>query len=72
MSIRNYSLLAFAVFILVCTLTHYTRIVPVPPVAILLFAGLTGLAFQMEDGKLSRMLHEILSALHDDRRHHAH
>ena len=71
MSIRNYSLLAMAVFVVVCVATHFT-VVPVAPIAILLFVGLTGLAFQMEDGKLWHELQEILSALHNDRHHHAH
>jgi hypothetical protein len=72
MSIRHYNLLAVCIFVLICVGTYYTRIAPVVPVALLAFAGLTGVAFQLEDGKLARMFKEILSAFHNDRAHHVH
>ena len=72
MSIRNFSPLAVGIFVAACAATHFSRIVPVAPVAILVFGGLVGIAFQLEDGKLIRMFHEILDAFHNDRVHHVH
>ena len=72
MSIRHYSPLGIAIFFVICSLAHYSRIVPVAPVAIISFAALTGIAFLLEDGKLTRMTRELFEALHEDRHHHAH
>lgn len=72
MSIRNYTPLGIAIWLLFCAAAHYSRIVPVPPIAIISFAALTGIAFQLENGKLNRMFHELLDALHGNRAHHAH
>ena len=72
MSIRNYTPIGVGVFFLICAATYYTRVVPVAPVAIISFAALTGLAFQLEDHKIPRMIRELFAALHDDRTHHVH
>ena len=75
MSIRNYSLLAVVLFIVACAGAYFSRIVPVPPIAIVSFAALTGLAFQMEDSKLAGKFSEYVAALrknHGSSAHHAH
>ena len=72
MSFRNYTLLALVVFLAVCSATYYTEIVPVPPVAFILFTALILIAFQLEDGKLARILGELNRAFHDDLAHRGH
>ena len=68
MSIRNFTLLAVVLFVVACAGAYWTKIVPVPPIAIVSFVALTGLAFQMEDNKLARKFSEFLAAF---RAHHA-
>jgi len=72
MTVRQYTPLGIAIFFGICALAHYTHVVPVPLVAIISFAALTGLAFEVEDGKLGRMVHELMEAFHQGSHHHAH
>jgi hypothetical protein len=74
MSLRNFSPLAVVIFLLACVGAYFSRIVPVPPIAVVVILALTGIAFQLEDGKLARMIGDFLDAFrdHHDHGHHAH
>jgi hypothetical protein len=66
MTLKQYFLVSAGIFVLVVAAVHYLS-VPILPFAMILVAGETILGFQVEDGKVARML----TALFRAPKHHA-
>jgi hypothetical protein len=61
MTLKQYFLVSAGVFVLVVAAVHYLS-VPILPFALILLAGETILGFQVQDGRVARLLTALFRA----------